>query len=78
MISSLKDAIRRNDLREFTTLAGQLKEVPWEIENDLLIGRKQDFLKVLIDMETLSDFAKRHLMGLLDADNELLVKLKDD
>lgn len=78
MIRSLKLAIRANDLREFTTLVDQLKEVPWEIENELIVGRRHDFLRVLIDAEKLSEFAKNTLMNMMSVDNELLIKLKED
>ena len=78
MIASLKSAIRHNNLQEFKTLVGQMGVIPWEIENELIVGKRQDYLKILIEVEKLSDFSKAHLLNLMDADNELLIKLKED
>lgn len=78
MIRSLKLAIRSNDLREFTALVGQIKEVPWEIEDELILGRRHDFLRVIIDAEKLSQFSKNTLTNMMSVDNELLIKLKED
>lgn len=78
MVTDLRTAVAENDLREFKTLAGRCGgPIPWDVENKILVERKMEFLRVLIDLDILSDFARGSMTGLMDGENELLLKLKE-
>ena len=75
MYYTLKTALHDNNIEEFEKILQHVDSVPFDIENEIISGKKEHFLKLLVKNNLLSEFAQS-LSGCFDDEAALAYKIK--
>ena len=76
MIITLKSALRRNDIKEFESILKNMDSVPYLIQDEIIINKKEVFLHLLIKYDKLSS-GVNSLSGMFDTKSRLAITIKN-